>query len=107
MDNGCHFSTFASLVNSSDCTTFNETTCAMAEYSRFYGKGNYHATICFPQCPLECNSTQITYTTTSYELLGDAYVDYKQKNPNLKVDFINNTITPDLDKKSMVRLFIY
>jgi hypothetical protein len=59
-----------------------------------------------PKCPLECNSTQITATTTSYELLGNGYFDYIKGNMNLSSDFISTSITNETVRKSMVRIFV-
>jgi len=60
-----------------------------------------------PQCPLECNSTQFTFSTTSYDLLGDAYVDYIQKNMNLSSDFVTTPIDAETSRQSIVKLNIY
>jgi len=103
----CHFSTYVSLIDSKICATPNQTMCAIGEYANAYGKNSYHVNNCLHQCPLECNSTKITYTTTSYELLGDVYVDLIQKNKNLSSDFHNKTITPEIAKKSVSRIFLY
>jgi hypothetical protein len=103
----CYFSAFESLIDSDICTTLNQTTCATQTYLNIYGKNNYPKNVCLPQCPLECNSTQILFKTTTYELLGDSYVDLIQKNKNLSSYFLNKTITPDVAKKSVSRIFVY
>ena len=60
-----------------------------------------------PQCPLECNSSQITSTTTSYELTGHVYEKFIKNNKNLCTFFVNTTITTESVRKSMVRIFVY
>ncbi len=59
-----------------------------------------------PYCPLECNSTQITYPTTSCDLIGDNFVDYIRKNANLSSDFVNKSINAQTAKQSVVRVFV-
>jgi hypothetical protein len=60
-----------------------------------------------PQCPLECNSSQITSTTTSYELAGDVFEQFIRNNINLSSDFLNTSITTETVQKSVVRVFVY
>ena len=103
----CYFSVFVSLMNSDICTSLNQTTCSIFTYLNTYGKDDYPKNVCLTQCPLECNSTQISYKTTTYELLGDPYVNLIQKNKNLSSDFINKTITPETAKKSVSRIAVY
>ena len=58
------------------------------------------------KCPLECNSTQITYTTSFYDLIG-TYVDYIRNNVNLSSNFGNKSINAETAKQSVVRVFVY
>jgi hypothetical protein len=81
--------------------------CAFSEYANAYGKNSYHVRVCLPQCPLECNSTKITFSTTAYELLGNVYVDLIQKNQKLSSDFNIKKITAEIAKKSVSRIFLY
>ena len=82
-------------------------TCVISTYLDIYAQGDYIENKCLPQCPLECNSTQITFTTTSYDLLGDIYVDYIQKNMNLSSDFVTTPIDTETSRQSIVKLNIY
>jgi hypothetical protein len=56
---------------------------------------------------LECNSNQITFTTTSHELLGDVYEKFIRNNRNLSSDFLNTSITKETVKKSVARVYVY
>ena len=104
---GCVFSVITSLFNTTVCSTKNETYCAINTYLNVYSKNDFPSKSCMHQCPLECNSTQITYSTTSCDLIGDNYVDYIRNNANLSSDFVNKSITADTVKQSVVRLFIF
>jgi hypothetical protein len=88
------------------CNDFNQTACTIRVYLSDYIPNDYSTKYCLPKCPKECNSTQITATTTSYELLGNGYFDYIQKNANLSSDFISKSITNETVQKSMVRVFV-
>ena len=104
---GCVFSVIASLFNTSVCSTKNETYCAIKTYLNVYSKNDYPSNNCLPHCPLECNSTQITYATTSCDLIGDNFVDYIRKNANLSSDFMNKSINAETAKQSVVHIFVY
>jgi len=103
----CYFSAFVSLIDSDICTSLNQTTCSILTYLTTYGKNDYPKNVCLPKCPLECNSTQISYKTTTYELLGDSFVDLIQKNKNLSAYFHNEAITTETVRKSVVRVYVY
>jgi len=103
----CHYSKYESLFDADWCTTSNQTTCSIVAYLNIYGRNNYPKNVCLPQCPLECNSSQITSTTTSYELAGDVFEQFIRNNINLSSDFLNTSITTETVQKSVVRVFVY
>ena len=74
---------------------------------KHYTNPDFIQETCVPQCPLECNSTQITYSSISYDILGDAYVDYIKKNSNLSSDFITVPIDIERARQSVVKMNIY
>ena len=45
--------------------------------------------------------------TISYDILGDAYVDYIKKNTNLYSDFITVPIDKERARQSVARMNIY
>ena len=74
-----------------------------------YTSDDYLKNICLPQCPLECNSTLITYSTTSYQILGDWYVNSIRKNAKLSSDFNipSSSIDTETARQSIVKLNVY
>ena len=104
----CSISIFASLSNENTCASNEEIVCSFnIVYYNIYLKNNYIRDACLPQCPLECSSSEITYATSTYDLLGDTYLDVVQDNSNLSSDFIDRSITEENVKQSIVRLNIY
>jgi hypothetical protein len=104
----CGFTTFSTKEIFPDvCDNLNQTGCTLDVYFNDYIPNDYSTKNCLPKCPKECNSTQITATTTSYELLGNGYFDYIKGNLNLSSDFINTSITTETVRKSVVRIFVY
>jgi hypothetical protein len=103
----CHLSNLESLINANICVTSGQVNCAVLTYLSIYGKNNYPEKNCLPNCPLECNSTQITSTTTSFELLGNVYEKFIKNNKNLSSDFLNTSITNGMVKRSVVRVYVY
>ena len=103
----CVIYKYVAVINANICTMSNETECAIYSYDYIYGKNDYPSKYCLPQCPLECNSTQIKYTTTSYDLLGNVYVDFIRNNANLSSDFVNKSINAETAKQSVIRVFVY
>ena len=62
---------------------------------------------CLPQCPLECSSTKYLYTLSSYDLVGNSYIDDIEKNVNLSIDFVTRKLTPETSFQSVARLSIF
>jgi hypothetical protein len=104
---GCVLSVITSLFDTHFCDSLNEIQCAIGTFINVYGKNDYATSNCVSKCPLECNSTQITYATSFYDLIGDTYVDYIRNNPNLSLDFVNKSINAETAKQSVVRLLVY
>jgi len=103
----CHLSNLESLINADICITSGQVKCAVSTYLSIYGRNNYPEKNCLPHCPLECNSTQISSTTTSFELLGEVYEKFIRNNQNLSSDFLNTSITNEMIKRSVVRVYVY
>ena len=57
-----------------------------------------------PQCPLQCSSNKFTYTTSSYDVHGDLYVNKIKNNPNLASNFVAEEINAETVRKSFVRI---
>jgi len=104
----CKDSDFASLENASYCSNTLQLQCAWKAWTDTYLKNNYVQDICIPQCPLECNLTQISFVSSSNELIPSLYIDLLKKNPNLLSDFINRSIDDEsVILQSIVKLNIF
>ena len=86
---------------------FEKTNCVITTYLSYYAISKFIQETCVPQCPLECNSTQISYSSISYDILGDAYVDYIKQNANLSSDFKTVPIDTERARQSVARMNIY
>ena len=102
----CVFSFFKSVLNASICSTTG-VGCALNTFFSIFASTEYVKNICLPQCPLECSSTKFLYTLSSFDLIGDSYVDDIKVNLNLSNDFVTNEITPETSKKSVARLSFF
>jgi hypothetical protein len=63
----------------------------------------------YPVCPLECNTTEYKFTTTSIDLSGDVYLDVINERANLLADFSSMSKSrTNLEKarKSFVYLYL-
>ena len=103
----CRSASSPSVINASICGTTKEIECDFGVYNKFYVKNDYVKNVCLPQCPLECNTTRIAYTSSFHELLGEAYVNMIRNNYKLSSDFVTRSINAETVKKSIVRLRIF
>ena len=102
----CVFSFFKSVFNASSCSA-TSVYCAIKAYSSIFIAKDYVKTTCLPQCPLECSSTKYLYTLSSYDLVGNSYVDDIEMNGNLSLDFVTRELTPKTSRQSVARLSIF
>jgi hypothetical protein len=79
----------------------------MNKYFDIYLSEGYVNENCLPLCPLECNSTKFTYTTSTSKLLGNPYVDIIQNNPNLAMDFATRQINAKTASESIAKVNIF
>jgi hypothetical protein len=104
----CSDADFALLRNISYCINDSQIASAYQIYTTKYLKNNYIQNFCIPKCPLECNSTRISYTSSFNELILSIYVDLLEKNPNLRSDFINRSMHDErVVSQSIVKLNIF
>ena len=104
----CGSSDFALLRNASFCGSLVEIECDFQAYTRIYLKNNYVQNECIPRCPLECNSSRITYTPSSSQLVSSTYTHLLENNVNLRSDFINRSIQDEIVVlQSVVKLSIF
>ena len=100
----CHLYIFISLFNSSLCE-FDLYLSVLDSGNIF--ETNYINDVCLPLCPLECNQTLYKTTLSSYQLIGEQYLDEILNNSNLASDFIKRTFDSNQAEKSIVNLFIF
>jgi len=93
-----------SLYNTS-CHNERESLCAYWQPA----KGNISSQIpnCIPQCPLECNSTEISSTLTSQTFSGNGYAYLVNQTSVFSSDFISSPITDVTASNKFVQLFAY
>jgi hypothetical protein len=70
-------------------------------------KNNFINDVCRPLCPLECNQTLYKPTLTSYQLIGDQFLEKVSNNSNLTSDFITRTLDSTQIEKSLIQVSIY
>ena len=100
----CSFPLMVSIYDARSCV---DPSCVSDTYSNLIIKNNFIQVACLPRCPLECNSTKLTYTTTAYSMLGDIYVDAIKDNANLSADFIDRPIDAESALQSIVQLNVF
>ena len=62
---------------------------------------------CIPKCPLECNSTDISYTMTSQSASGIGFIKSIEKNPVFLSDFNSTPLTVETTSNKFVQLYVY
>jgi hypothetical protein len=104
--NLCNCSTpiYVSLYNAS-CKNEEETGCALWEPIK--GSVSSQIPSCIPQCPLECNSTEISFTLTSQTFTGNGYGYLVNATSTFSSDFISTPITDMTASNKFVQLFAY
>jgi len=97
---------YLSLFNNSRlCLTKDELNCTNTIFNVNYVSEYIEKSCKYPVCPLECNTTEYKFTTTSIDLSGDVYLDVINERPNLFADFASPTNT-EKARKSFVYLYL-
>ena len=104
----CRAPFFASVFSEARiCVTFEDISCLYNAYYTIYIVDNYPSETCLPQCPLECNSFRFTYALSSFNLLGDSYVNDIRANPNLSADFSARKIDTTEASRSVAKINVF
>ena len=105
----CSNTALASIRNVSGCSSTTQINCILKKaYYGIYLKNNYVVRVCLPQCPLECNSTKITFTPSSYQLIPYTYRNLLKGKSFLSLDFLNRSLDDDsVILKSVAKLSIF
>ena len=101
----CSIAIYLDLYNVS-CKNENQSNCAMdtiidAPWS------NSTLRNCIPQCPLECNTTELTFSTTFQTSSGIGYANLIKSKPKLTLDFNSTPINEYTASNKFVQLNIY
>ena len=104
----CSASFFTSIRNGLFCSSNNQTICILLGYYGTYLQNNYVENVCLPQCPLECNSSKVTYSSSSNQIVPSIYGSVLRKIPKLSSDFINRSLDDENTiLKSIVKLNVF
>ena len=88
-------------MEKNDCITDAELDCSTRVWENFEWKQ------CLSDCPLECNQTIYTLTSSSVQFIGDRYVYLIKENKNLTRDFVTRVVTSQIASDSFVELSIF
>jgi hypothetical protein len=102
----CTMATFLSLYNDS-CESFGEALCSYAVTTDGTYQIESNARDCITECPLECNSTQFLFTSTSQTYTGMLFETLVKSNPVFASDFSSTPITEETASNKFVELNIY
>ncbi len=100
----CSIPIYLDLHNVS-CKTDLESDCAIE--STHNGLVNSIIPSCIPHCPLECNSSDFTFSLTSQTSSGIGYAKLIRETPTFLSDFNSTPITVDTASNKFVQLFVY
>jgi len=100
----CSIPIYLDIYNVS-CTNEGESNCAM----KLPYDGEFSSIIpdCIPKCPLECNSTDISYTMTSQSISGVGFIKLIEENPTFLSDFNSTQLTVESTSNKFVQLYAY
>ena len=88
------------------CQTNNDTTC-INERTQIFLEKNILIATCLPLCPLECNRTHFSTSTSFSRLNGDQFITSIENNSNLARDFVTKKINAHNVMNSIVSVNFY
>jgi hypothetical protein len=100
----CSMAVYLSLYNDS-CKSFGEALCAYNVLATIPIENTVRK--CIPECPLECNSTEFTFTRTSQTYTGMLFSNLVKKNPVFASDFTYTPITEETASNKFVEVNLY
>ena len=102
----CSMPIFLSLYNDS-CKTFGEALCCYDVVYNLIFPLEKIIRNCISECPLECNSTQFTFTHSSQSYKGMLFSTLVKKNPVFASDFTYTPITEETASNKFVEVNLY
>ena len=102
----CHSNSLDNLGSTVYCASESQQVCSLRVWTQFLASNVNEK--CSQYCPLECDSMgyQLTITTSLYPTKRYAESEL-MTNPTIKSKFLNETLTYDLIKQSVLSLNIY
>ena len=102
----CSIPIYIDIYNVS-CRNYDESYCALDLTNDNDGKFSSIIPDCITKCPLECNSTDISYTMTSHSASGIGFIKSIEKNPVFLSDFNSTPLTVETTGNKFVQLYVY
>jgi amiloride-sensitive sodium channel subunit alpha/amiloride-sensitive sodium channel subunit gamma len=102
---GCYDVGFKNLYNLRPCLNLTDIYCDFTLFLNFFESDLQ--TICGPDCPIECNSEILTFSTSSLDYPSDSYGGMLMSLDEIGTKFPNNSITFEELKKSTLAINIY
>ena len=102
---GCYDINMPNIYNIRPCINFTDVFCDFKVFLDFF-KGDIQKT-CSPDCPVECNSEILTYSTSSLEYPSEGYGNLLMNLNEIKSKFPNKSVTYEELKKSTLAINVY
>jgi hypothetical protein len=102
----CTMAIFLSLYNDT-CENFDEALCSYSVIADGSYQIETNVRNCIAECPLECNSTQFVFTSTSQTYTGMLFETLVKSNPVFASDFSSTPITEETASNKFVELNTY
>ena len=101
----CTYAYYLSLFDAPQCQILD---CFYKVLAYFF-ENDFIQENCMTSCPLECNRTELVYTVSQIELMGELTVDFIKENPNLAADFVTMPVDAEKaqDSVSQISIFYY
>ena len=97
------------FANARQCTNEVSIECALGQYYGVYLVDDYVERVCVPLCPEECKSVEFSSVSTTFELLGEAYVELMGRSPVFLADFASRgeAISAETARKSVAKVNVF
>jgi amiloride-sensitive sodium channel subunit alpha/amiloride-sensitive sodium channel subunit gamma len=102
---GCYDMNVLNIYNTRPCINYTDVFC---DYYAFvdFSKSDVQQT-CGPDCPVECNSEILTFSTSLLEYPSVAYGNFLRNLNEIKSKFPNNSVTFEELKQSTLAINVY
>ena len=97
---------YLSLFNQPLCLSKEELICTNKIFNVDYVSEYIEKSCKHPVCPLECNTTEFKFTSTSIDLIGNVYADYINERPSILTDSLGKRLEAEEARKKFVYLYL-